>query len=216
MEWKLPGLGAHLDNLDLEAEPDQDLCSKEKKKVRRAMRNLAGGLGGHRHPRRPLVFVVHDGGGEKRDQVWRATGAEVIEFDHGSRWDFSKGVRREAFINLVRKFDPDLLMIEPGVAQSRWSAEQDLRERVRQRVVNCFCHRLCKERIGDGRATMWVEYNLEHDFEKEEKEALECQGAVFCTTAPGTRSYSPTGRASTSRHARETPRATDLPKQFEA
>ncbi|CAE7436187.1 RE1 [Symbiodinium necroappetens] len=100
------GLGAHLDNLDLEAEPDQDLCTKEKKKIRRAMRNLAGNLEG--------------------------TGTqEVIEFNHGRRWDFSKGTRRE-------------------------------------------------ERIGDGRATMWVEHNLEHDFEKEEKEALEYQGAVFC------------------------------------
>ena len=48
--WRVPALGDHLDNLDLEGEPDGGLAAKEQKKVRRAARKL---LETHGQPRRP-------------------------------------------------------------------------------------------------------------------------------------------------------------------
>ena len=156
VEWTAPDLTDHLENLDLEAEPDQSLASKEQKKVRRAMRNLVETYGKERETRPTVIFHVRadhrePAKAEERDprQV------EVVEFLSDRRWDFSSGHRRRALEQLVKKFNPDLLILDTGPCGRDCAEKAGWKEQVRGGVVSRFCRRLCTEQMEKGRAVVW-------------------------------------------------------------
>eukprot|EP00439_Symbiodinium_sp_Y106_P022367 s729_g2.t1 len=80
--WRVPALGDHLDNLDLEGEPDGGLAAKEQKK---AQEHLDGAT---------------------REKL----NAEVVHFDTSDRWDLCRQRHRDALWVMVRRFQPSLLV----------------------------------------------------------------------------------------------------------
>ena len=172
VEWPAPGLREHLVNLDLEGEPDYTIAGKEQKKLRRAMRELTK-LYPKRAPRRKAI-IFHVRGGDTQPLA-RNLGndhrcAEVIDFVAGDRWDLSSAPRQRVFEQLVQKFDPDLLVVEA----TRVGEGTELKDQVRHRVAECFCHRLCRESMEKGRAVAWEMGNIS----QADQEDLEKLGGV--------------------------------------
>eukprot|EP00439_Symbiodinium_sp_Y106_P068096 s466_g11.t1 len=127
--WRVPALSEHLDNLDLEGEPDGGLTAKEQKKVRRAARKL---LETHAQPRpaprRPLVFVLAEAREHLDGTTRENLNAEMVHFDIGGWWDLCRQRHRDALWAMVRRFQPSLLVAS---SRDRPPGEGGPREQVR-------------------------------------------------------------------------------------
>ena len=143
VKWRIPELSEHLDNLDLEGEPDCNLGSKEGKKIRRAVRNFvqARGLDQPLSARRPLAFVLDGPVSYHNKPITEYPEAEVVHFDTTGRWDFSRQRHREAMWDLVRRFQPNLVVAQVGEEPP---AEEERRKAIERCVVE-----------GAGREAAW-------------------------------------------------------------
>ena len=151
--WRVPALGDHLDNLDLEGEPDGGLAAKEQKKVRRAARKLLETHGQPRRPaRRPLVFVFAEAQEHLDGATREKLNAEVVHFDTSDRWDLCRQRHRDALWVMVRRFQPSLLVAS---SRDRTPGEGGPRERVRWSVARNFCQQLGQEQLEAGRDFAW-------------------------------------------------------------
>ena len=147
--WRVPALSEHLDNLDLEGEPDGGLTAKEQKKVRRAARKL---LETHAQPRpaprRPLVFVLAEAREHLDGTTRENLNAEMVHFDIGGWWDLCRQRHRDALWAMVRRFQPSLLVAS---SRDRPPGEGGPREQVRWNVAQNFCQQLGREQLEAGR-----------------------------------------------------------------
>ena len=104
------GVANYLYNEDLDDDQHANLSGREKKKLRRAMREIAKErqIPDEADTRKPVVIEVF---GEQDFETHAANVLEEMElvaFKQGRNWDFNQWKQRASFWKIVEKFKPDL------------------------------------------------------------------------------------------------------------
>ena len=186
VKWRLQGFANYLYNEDLEDDYHVSLTNRDKKKLRRAMRELTKErMIASEKPRNPVVLEVFGAQNLEQSAADMTDELEVVAFRQGRNWDFRQWKHRASFWRVVENFKPDLVILDPtlsGVPGRSFKAGAGRSEAVCDQAIFDFCVNVAREQLRLGRRFFWecpMAHGSSDDFESwtPSTESLCCEDA---------------------------------------
>ena len=158
IRWRLQGFAGYLYDEDLDDDFHVSLGNRDKKKLRRSMRELAKERHLKVECRKPVIMEVFGNQNFEKDAASLTSQLDLVCFRQGRNWDFRQWKHRASFWQLVDKFRPELVILDPvlsGVPGRAGHSGERRVDVVNDQAIFDFCVNVAREQLRQGRRFLW-------------------------------------------------------------